>query len=454
MGTPYAVDIVFQAIDQSQRGTSSFLRQIEQVDSAIKRTTATAGVGAGGAAAGGPTSSVDRLFTGLTQRTLAVAGLRMGIDAVTVGFKIWQYESMKLKAPLDEVLRKHIEINEATSHIVRDIPFIGRAAARMMEAFGNTAGLKHVVSLLDEVRKSTERTFESIRKGVYDIRRMQLENIGAPGSAIKAVDIEAQRAGRKEELAALEKEVEKGREAVRLKREMEGEGEPRPPLSPSGLYPAYYNPAAAAQARDRTESERAKKEILGPAQEALRKKQAEDAQRRIEEEKTLARMRKEEGEKTFNKNIELLHKGMEEKRKEIMEERDQMQSVERLRANLIKDRGAREKEQIDIKYKFEIQRAKDAGKSIAMLEEMRRLELLGIEPEKRTPTRPGKTPAEDVRFMSGAYGYGIEYNPVVDMFRNTKTQVDVLNKILRTQEQILLHMRSQPTTQLRFSNFY
>jgi len=453
MGTPYAVDIIFQAIDQSQRGTTSFLRQIKQVDSAIKRTTA--GGGMGGAAAGGPTSSVDQLFAGLSSRMAVVTAMRVGIDLVTVGFKMWQYESMKLKAPLDEVLKKHIEINEAVENIVRDIPLIGRAAARMMEAISNTAGLKHVVSLLDEVRKSTERTFESIRKGIYDIRRMQLENIGAPGSAIKAVDIEAQRAGRKEELAALEKEVEKGREAVRLKRKMEGEGEPRPPLSPLGLYPAYYNPAAAAQARDRTESERAKKEILGPAQEALRKKQAEDAQRRIEEDKALARMRTEEGEQRLAVQQKEMERRNKERGDELSWERDQRQRAEELEASQIKDKVEREKKAIEIKYRYEIQKAREAFHDTKLLEEQRRLELAGVKPDEiKGRSHPsGKTPAEDVRFMSGAYGYNAGYDPAVQTANHTKTMAEAINRMNRNIEQLLRHAQGQPTTQLRFSNF-
>jgi len=166
-------------------------------------------------------------------------------------------------------------------------------------------------------------------------------------------------------------------------------------------------------------------------------------------------MRTEEGEKRLDVQQKEIERRNKERGDELSWERDQRQRVEELNAQKIKDKVEREKKAIEIKYRYEIQKAREAFHDTKLLEEQRRLELAGVKPDeiKGRSHPPGKTPAEEVRFMSGAYGYGMEYNPVVDMVRNTKTQVEVLNKILRTQEQILLHMRGQPTTQLRFSNF-
>jgi len=451
MGTSYAVDIIFQAIDQSQRGTTSFLRQIEQVDSAIKRTTA--GGGAGGAAGGGSTSSVDSLFAGLSSRLMAVAAMRVGIDAVTAGFKMWQYESMKLTAPLDEVLKKHIEINTATQNMVRDIPFIGRAAARMMEAFSDTEGLKHVASLLDGVQKSTERTFESIRKGVYEIQRMKLENIGAPGSEIKAVDIQAQRATRQEEIDRLKKEVETAKRGIREKEEIETRAARTKSIGYNILH--LTKPGEINVPIDRTESERAKKEKLAPAQEALRQKEAEDTQFRASEKDRLTRMRKEEGEQRLAVQQKEMERRNKERGDELSWERDQRQRAEELEAAQIKDKGEREKKTIEIKYRYEIQKAREAFHDTSLLEEQRRLELAGVKPDEiKGRSHPsGKTPAEDVRFMSGAYGYNAGYDPAAQTARHAGTQVELMQKMNRKFDELIHLVRGQPGVNLRFSNF-
>ena len=463
MGTPYAVDIIFQAIDQSQRGTTSFLRQIEQVDSAIKRTTAASGMGGGaGGEAGGGRSAVDQVFSGLTNRLLGVAGLRAGVDAVTVGIRIWQYESTKLKAPLDEVLRKHININEAISQIVRDIPFIGQVAARLMDVFSHTEFLKESRVIFTDLDKMTERMATSIESMRRDIIKMRLENAGAPASEIALKDIQYARKDSEKDLINKRAEVEKARKAYHEMQKIERETPRRIAPQQMGFFAkkTEYLPVDTTKSdKERIKFDAARKE-LKELEETTRKyydRMEVDrvAKMRKEEEVKLRKTRTEEGEQRLGVQQKEMERRNKERGDELSWERDQRQRVEELNAQKIKDKVEREKKAIEIKYRYEIQKAREAFHDTKLLEEQRRLELAGVKPDeiKGRSHPPGKTPAEEVRFVSGAYGYNAGYDPAMQTARHAGTQVELMQKMNRKFDELIQIIRGQPTNSLRLSNF-
>jgi hypothetical protein len=77
------------------------------------------------------------------------------LNLVNVLIQQMQYENMKKTATLDEVLKKHIEINNAKLNIIQDIPFIGGAVARLMGDFNDTEFLKESRVIFNNLDKST-----------------------------------------------------------------------------------------------------------------------------------------------------------------------------------------------------------------------------------------------------------------------------------------------------------
>jgi hypothetical protein len=435
MSTPLSVDILFNAVDTSRNATMSFMKQIESVDSAMQNLSRKTG-GESAASGGGDTAS--RIFAGLTNRMLIVEGLQVGMNLANIAMRMHQYEATKATAPLGEVLKKHQEIHDAARGLIRDLPFIGQTAARVMDVFGNSDGLKRVADLVERVHQSTAATMESLRSGIFDIRRMEAENAGAAGSELSGITAEEAQQKRRDEIAAKKKAVEDGKQAVAEKRKQE-DADALAGYKAQGLEEyGSYRPKEAFL--DRTESERIQKEIVDPAEKALREKEMDDARRRGIE---AARIEKQKELETQNER---------DRQQKLLKEKDtwetqQARRIEELKARQIEDREQRERELINIRYKYEMQQARESGMNADLLEQQRQMELAGV--KSGSPAiRPGRlsagrTPAQEMRFLSGGGGFGPGMDYAAQTAKNTLSLVGFMAKMVRQQEQFFYKFNTQ-----------
>jgi hypothetical protein len=441
MSEPLTVDLVFQAIDRSRDGTVSFVKQIESVDQVIRQTTERSR----GGEAGGLEPNVTRLdsmVSRLTNRLIGAQGVKLGIDAITLGIRVWKYETTKLTSPLDTVLENHIKINDSVKELVRDVPFVGRAIARMMDAFGDDDKLKQVAETLKSVEASTAATFLSLRRGVFDVQKMQMEVDDSPKSETMGVDAAKAQQARQDEIAALKKKVADAKEVISEKQKMEDSAAQKAYRMQGLEELATYRPKEAYL--DRTESERARKEVLDPAENALRAKESDDAIRRGIEKNAIEKQQFEE----MDNDLALQVKRYREKTEW---ETEQNQRLEELKAKQIEDRVEREKELINIKYNYEEKRARDAGMNIDSLERQRAIELEGVKPDEKKKSnsrvndhfndrRQGSGfSAEELQFAPGS---GLNYGYQDKAERHRQTQVDLLKKILQSNQRLLQSIRA------------
>jgi hypothetical protein len=422
---PYSVDILYNAIDNSRMGTLSFLKQIESVDRAVQS------VEAGGKQSGVETrgDTSDRFFAGLTKRFLAVEALQAGMHGVSIAANLWNYEQSKVTNSLSRSLDQQMKIRESVYGLVRDLPFVGRLAVEVFDAFrGGKAPLEQMKNLVENIERSLVRSGEVLDRMRSGNRLMELENRGAPASEKEADSVQNARKAREKELRDAAVNVGTANTAYQIQRKREEDAAAMRSamantyaLGPSDF--VTYDP-------DRTESNKAA-EKLKQAQRRLADLQAEENRARVNEQDRINKMRSDEAAKAAAER----EKKFEDERKKGIEiydwNRDQSQRIEELQARQVKGRSEREKKEIEIKYKYEIQRAREAGRDIRYLEEQRRIELEGVTPD----SRPGQMrsgsgfPAQEMRFANNSRGYGAENNYQRDIAGNSKRQSELLKKL-------------------------
>lgn len=427
----YAVDVVFEAFDKSAATFEDIKDRMIALEQLNKRVGGQAA--GGGETAGGMVQSaagLDGMMNKLIGRFAGVAGIRMGIDAVVAGIKIWQFETSKLNDPITKVLEKQIAAEDSVKAILRDIPFVGSAVVRLMDAFDDNRGAKELLKDVQEIENTIQRTASQIKAMSWDTSQSMMKSFGFPESSVAESAIAKAREKRQEEIKAAEKAMFDAREAVKNMQKREDDAAVLITMMNSvGMTGMTVSPPEIEP--DRTMSEKLRRETLEPAEKAYQERVAQEAQAQQAEEMQLEQMRRQEAKAAQDEQDKQFQTAAENEDKLHQKTMDNLRRIDELRARQIRDSLTREKELINIKYDYEIQRAREAGENTGILDLMRQIELAGLD-------KPGRLngkglAAEEVRYMGGAYGSGP--SAVVQYQRDAtglmRRQADLLLKIDR-----------------------
>jgi len=307
---------------------------------------------------------------GNVQRSLSLLGrgfsiataVRMGEYAAIAAYRAWGVEQEKVEGNYVGILQAELKLNDAMRDTLRAIPYIGRGAAAMMEAFGNDEGLRNSIKLVEELRDMTAQAAKAAKEWSFNARITGMQAAGRPASEIEALKIEQGAGGRQERIDELNKKIEatKQKLAEQLKREdAKAKGIDtlnRIYVETGMMPPENYGPTEP----DREGSKTLRAEIAASQKEraGLEKSNREVA---ASDEQRLSTLKRSEADKISKSDEANIHK------------------LNELKISLIDSEVERARAAVEEKYRVEITEARKAGLHLIEIDEMRKLELTKID---------------------------------------------------------------------------